>query len=328
MSTTTTTVENVIVPVEIPPTEELTAAIVSAAKPKTVRKYNKKVQLPSIVEEIIENLQTGKYTQEALVELARVFGREFVPDEEPAPVKKGRKPKEAGAEKKPKNRETDPAASSEEAPVEKKTKKVTKKKVDEVPSEEAPVEKKTKKVAKKVETEPAEEAPSTPVEKKTKKVTKKVETEPAEEAPSTPVEKKTKKATKKVETEPAEEAPSTPVEKKAKKVTKKVETESAEEAPSTPVEKKTKKVTKKVETEPAEEAHSTPVEKKVKKVTKKVTIDSVVEETTNIPVARPATPLLPEEPEEQLPNLETRLEGFSADDELEEEELSDIENDE
>ena len=52
----------------------LTEAIVIAAKPKRVRKP----KTPSIVEEIIGDLRSGKYTQESLATLARLFNREFV----------------------------------------------------------------------------------------------------------------------------------------------------------------------------------------------------------------------------------------------------------
>ena len=229
----------------------LTEAIVTAAKPTRVRKPN----TPSIVDEIISDLRSGKYTQESLATLARLFNREFVA--EPLVEKKPRK-------------------SKKDAPVvdDEKT-------VKEAP---APKEKKARKSKKDAPVVTDEDAPApapAPKEKKPRKSKKDAVVVTDEEAPTpAPKEKKPRKSKK--------DAPVV-TEEDASAVTDK-------EAPApAPKEKKPRKSKKDAPVVTEEEAPAPSKEKNV-------------------------TPLL--EPEDDLPDLESRLEGF-----LEEEELSDIELD-
>ena len=91
----------------------LSEAIVTAAKPTRVRKP----KTPSIVDEIISDLRSGKYTQESLATLARLFNREFVA--EPLVEKKPRKSKKDT----PIVETTVDEAANVEAPKEKKPRK-------------------------------------------------------------------------------------------------------------------------------------------------------------------------------------------------------------
>jgi len=236
-----------------PVMEELTTAIVSAAKPKRAPK------VPSIVDQIIKDLRSGTYTQEALVNLARIFGREFVA--EPVVEKKPRKTKQV----------------------------TTTDTIIDVITDEAPKPRKTKKATAKT---PVEETPLTVTE----------------EAPK-PL--KTKKATANT---PVEETPLTVTEEAPKQEKKPRNTKKA--TAKTPVEEKP------VQDDSDNDSTKAFKEKKPRN-TKKTAVVTVTETSPQTPIEeRPSTPIL--EPEDQLPDLSCRLEGFAV--ELEEEELSDLED--
>ena len=227
----------------------LTEAIVTAAKPTRVRKP----KTPSIVDEIISDLRSGKYTQESLATLARLFNREFVA--EPLVEKKPRKSKKDA-----------PLVTDEEAPA------------------PAPKEKKPRKSKKDAPLVTNEDDPApAPKEKKPRKSKKDAPVVTEEEAPApapAPKENKPRKSKKDAPSVTEEEAPApVPKEKKPRKSKKDAPVVTEEEAPA-----------------------PSPKEKNV-------------------------TPLLePEpEPEDDLPDLESRLEGFLEEEELSE--LSDIELD-
>ena len=225
----------------------LTEAIVTAAKPTRVRKPN----TPSIVDEIISDLRSGKYTQESLATLARLFNREFVA--EPLNEKKSRKSKKDA-----------PVVTDEDAPAP-------------APS---PKEKKPRKSKKDAVVVTDEEAPTPAPQEKKPRTSKKDAPVVTEEDASAVTDK---------------EAPApAPKEKKPRKSKKDAPVVTEEEAP-VPKEKKPRKSKKDAPVVTEEEAPAPSKEKNV-------------------------TPLL--EPEDDLPDLESRLEGF-----LEEEELSDIELD-
>ena len=262
-----------------PVMEELTTAIVSAAKPKRAPK------VPSIVDQIIKDLRSGTYTQEALVNLARIFGREFVA--EPVVEKKPRKTKQVTTT------DTIIDVITDEAPKPRKTKKATAKTpVEETPltvTDEAPKPLKTKKATAKT---PVEETPLTVTE----------------EAPK-PL--KTKKATANT---PVEETPLTVTEEAPKQEKKPRNTKKA--TAKTPVEEKP------VQDDSDNDSTKAFKEKKPRN-TKKTAVVTVTETSPQTPIEeRPSTPIL--EPEDQLPDLSCRLEGFAV--ELEEEELSDLED--
>ena len=123
----------------------LTEAIVAAAKSKSIR-TPKVSTMPSIVEEIIADLRSGKYTQESLVSLARIFGREFVPEppigEETPKEKKPRKSKKATDEETPIGEETPKVKKP------RKSKKETAEERSSTPKLDSPKEKKPRKPTK------------------------------------------------------------------------------------------------------------------------------------------------------------------------------------
>ena len=186
----------------------MTNAIVAAAKRVRKSKAAVEPELPSIVDEVNTNYLAGNFTQEAIANLSRVFGREFVVEEEtepkvlepPSPAKKPRvkkvktttvpepepivggsvveeteKPKKPRASKAKKPEETVSAEVPDSKPVEEEPKKKSR----------AP---KAKKEAAPAETEAVKE---TKVKKPRAKkpvadVSGEIET-PAPERPSTPV---------------------------------------------------------------------------------------------------------------------------------------------
>ncbi|NBV28847.1 hypothetical protein EBS02_07520, partial [bacterium] len=80
MSANTVTVDPVTVITQLAE-NELTQAIVTAAKvskkPRASKKTIVEVNEPSIVDEILINVASGKYAVEAAANLTRIFGREF-----------------------------------------------------------------------------------------------------------------------------------------------------------------------------------------------------------------------------------------------------------
>jgi len=308
------------------PVEQVTEAIVAAAK--RVRKPKAEI---TIVEQIINDILAGKFAEEAASHLKQIFGDDFC-------IKRGlmEKPKKVRKPKAPK-------VSTEAPPVsEPKEKKVRKPKAPKVSTEAPPVsEPKEKKVRKpkapKVSTDAL--VSETPVEALVSEtpVEALVSETPVEAPVSEPKEKKARKPkapTVSTDAPPVSETPvevlvSEPKEKKARKpkAPKAVEVSAAPvetpvETPETPVEtppatedKKVKKVRK--PKSPKEE--SSDDEKKVKKVRKATAVVP-----NEVPVASETIVEAPSTPAMNTDEFSENW-GRPLEDELVEEELSDIE---
>jgi hypothetical protein len=314
------------------PVEQVTEAIVAAAK--RVRKPKAEI---TIVEQIVCDILAGKFAEEAATHLKQIFGDEFC-------IKRGlmEKPKKTRKPKAQKVVSEEPTVSEgEEKPKEKKARKPKAPKVvseatEAIVSEgeEKPKEKKVRKPkAPKVVVEPISEAvvseatvsEEKPKEKKVRKPKAPKVVEPVSEA----VEATVSEAT--VSEPVVSDSEEKPKEKKARKpkapkaeatVSEPVVSEATVSEPVVSEEKpKVKKVTKKPispkeTTSVAIEAVVTEEKPKVKKVTKK---PASPKETPAVAVVEAtATPVL--ETDEFSENW-----GKPLEDELIEEELSDIE---
>jgi hypothetical protein len=187
MSANTVTVDPVTVITQLAE-NELTQAIVTAAKvskkPRASKKTIVEVNEPSIVDEILINVASGKYAVESAANLTRIFGREFEPIAEEIIKMAADLPEDATVE-------VSVPVEVNTAKNTKKTKKVkTAEVVVEAPSSEVVVEAPAKKEKKSKKVKTAEvvvEAPSSEV------VVEAPSSEVVVEAPAKK-EKKSKKA--------------------------------------------------------------------------------------------------------------------------------------
>jgi len=290
---------------------QLTEAIVTAAKTKSRASKAKAAEESEIyiADQILSEVQSGKYMKEAIDNLTRIFERDFTIDEEGvastsvsvAPVATKAKSRKAHAAP-----ETPSDADAVAVTPEKKSKKVKKPATTQPVVEEAPV---------------SEEVPiaKAPKAKKTKTPDPTPSADVPVVEPSIPAEapKKVVKKNKKALVE-------TPVETPAV-----VETPAAVEAVKSKRKPKAKKVVE--ESDDDDESVAAVSEKKIKKVA-----------TKTKKVERVQTPILPEDDEQPITlvsptksevvntDADAELDGFSAEweGELMEEELSDIEEDE
>jgi len=174
MSATTVTIDPVAVITQLAE-NQLTEAIVTAAKATKKHRASKKPDAeenePSIVDEILANVASGKYAVEAAANLTRIFGREFDPIAEQIVTMASQLPEDATVEvavptevkkeKKPrakKEKKTEALAEVvAEVPKEKKPRAKKEKKTE--VAVEAPVEPTTEVVAKKEKKPRAKKAP-------------------------------------------------------------------------------------------------------------------------------------------------------------------------
>jgi hypothetical protein len=278
----------------------LTEAIVTAAKPTRVRKP----KTPSIVDEIISDLRSGKYTQESLATLARLFNREFVA--EPLVEKKPRKSKKdtpivetavnEEANEAPAPKEKKPRKSKKDTPVETT--------VDEAAIVEAPKEKKPRKSKKDTPVvETTVDNKDTPVDEDASSAVAVKEKKPRKSKKDTPI----------VET--TVDNKDTPVDEDASSAVAVKEKKPRKSKKDTPIVETT--VDNKDTSVDEDASSAVAVKEKKPRKSKKETVKA------STPVLEPAD-FIPEMVQEleELPDLASRLEGF-----LEEEELSDIELD-
>jgi len=262
---TDTIVESLVAPLE------LTNAIVTAAKRVRKSKAAVEPELPSIVDEVNANFGAGNFAQEAIANLSRVFGREFVIEEPEPKVPDTVEPTVPETKaKKPRAKKVTPATTVPDSIVGGAV-------VDEEPV--VPVKKETKPKKTKAKKEPA----AAPV----------VDTDEEEAKQVKPKKTKAKKEAPVVEEPPSAQEPVQP-KKKARAQKVKAPTEESKQV----------KKTKSKKEQPSKEEDEEESHRKVIYIVKSV--------------ERPSTPVLVED--DDLPDLETRLS-----EELEEEELSDIE---
>ena len=140
MSATTVTIDPVAVITQLAE-NQLTEAIVTAAKATKKHRASKKPDAeenePSIVDEILANVASGKYAVEAAANLTRIFGREFDPIAEQIVTMASQLPEDATVEvavptevkkeKKPRAKKEKKTEVAVEAPVEPTTEVVAKK---------------------------------------------------------------------------------------------------------------------------------------------------------------------------------------------------------